>query len=112
MVAFQEDQTARLLLFGPGNGSEPWQGVFEPPGECGTAVQPWAGWSGAARLGLCCLCAGAGGSALRGTGWVAQAGMFPACLYVLALASPSSQEQTGTEGRICLINDFVARPAQ
>lgn len=71
-----------------------------------------AGWSGAARLGLCCLCTRAGGSALQGTGWVAKAGMFPAGLYVSAPASPGSQEQSGAEGHICLINDFIARPAQ
>lgn len=114
MVAFHEDQTS-LLLFGPGTGLEPSQGVFEPPDACGTAVQPLtgrAGWAGAARLGLCCLCTGAGGSALQGTGWVAKAGVFPACLYVSAPASPGSQEQTGTEGHICLIMDFAARPAQ
>jgi len=59
---------------------------------------------------LCCV--GAGGSALQGTAWVAEAGVFPFCSHVPALASPGSQEQTCTEGHICLINDFLARPTQ
>lgn len=64
-----------------------------------------AGWD--CQTGLCCSCRGTGG-----TGWVAEAGMFPACLCVPSPASPGSQEQTGTEGHICLINDCAARPAQ
>lgn len=109
-MPFHEDQTS-LLLFVQENMLEPSQGVLEPLGEHDTAVQTHAGCWGLQDWG-CAVCVGAGGSALQGTGWVAKAGVFPACLRVSALASPGSQEQTGTEGCICLINDFVARLAQ
>lgn len=109
MVVFHEDQTS-LLLFGPGNGFEPLQVVFEPPGECGTAVQPLAGragWSGAARLGLCCLHGhrrySTAGDGLGGKSW----GVSSLCVC-LGSGSLGSQEQTGTEGRIRLINDFCS----
>jgi len=105
MAAFHETQSS-LLLLGLGNVFKPAQGVsvaaLRSPRLAGRGLP---GWGRA-------VCAGTGGSALRGTGFVAKAGMFPACLHVSAPASPGSSEQTGIEVCISLINGFVARPAQ
>lgn len=89
--------------------------MVEPRGEHGTAptAPNWGGClARGCQAGAVLSLRGAGGSALWGTGRVAKAGVFPACLYVTAPESPGSQEQAGTEGHICLINGFVAKPAQ
>lgn len=79
----------RLLccFLGQGMDLSPCKWYLSPQVSVAQLCSPWL--VGLVGQGLpdwgCAVYTGTGGTALQGMGWVAKAGVFPACVYVSAL---------------------------